>query len=64
MGSANIMALLKQSPAWFMFQSDEAKLVEFVDQALSWTAPAEPGPEDDDDDNDDDSIDLTTAKVM
>jgi hypothetical protein len=61
LGSANIMALLKQSPAWIMFQADEAKLSEFIDQTLAWTAP-EPEP-DDDDDEDDDAVDLTAKGI-
>ncbi len=61
LGSANIMALLKQSPAWIMFQADEQKLSEFIDQTLAWTAP-EPEPDDGDDD-DEDAVDLTAKGI-
>ena len=60
MGSANIMALLKQSPAWMLFQADEAKLSQFVDDALAWAPPAADS-EEDDEEEDDDSVDLTAA---
>jgi hypothetical protein len=48
MGTLNIMALLKGSQAWFIFQADEAKLAEFIDQALAWQAPEPDGDEDED----------------
>jgi hypothetical protein len=62
MGSAQIMALLKQSPAWVMFRfgEHEAKLVEFVDSALTWAPPAEESEEDDDEDE---KVDLTAKGV-
>ena len=60
MGSSNIMALLKQSPAWPLFASDEAKLVEFIDQALAWQPPVEDEPEEDDEDE---AVDLTRKGV-
>jgi hypothetical protein len=62
MGSAQIMALLKQSPAWVMFRfgEHEAKLVEFVDSALTWSPPAE---EPDEEDDEDEKVDLTAKGV-
>jgi len=59
MGSGNIMALLKQSPAWFLFKDDETKISEFIDQALAWQPPEEEGDEPEDDGN----IDLTAKGV-
>lgn len=61
-GSAAIMQSLKASPqVWFMFQADEAKLSEFIDQTLGWN-PDEAPPADGDDDEDD-NVDLTKKGV-
>ena len=59
-GSAAIMQSLKSSQVWMMFQADEAKLSEFIDQALGWNpdeAPAE------DPDEDPDHVDFTKKGV-
>jgi hypothetical protein len=60
-GSAAIMQSLKQSPqVWFMFQADEAKLSEFIDQALGWNPDEAPPAEDE---GDEDNVDLTRKGV-
>lgn len=56
-GSNQIMALLRTSPEWPKLQLVEAKLIEFVDQILSWQ-----GQIPDDDDDDDDETDLTARQ--
>ena len=60
MGTTSIMALLKQSPAWPLFASDEVKLVEFIDQALAWQPPAE---EPDEEEDEEEAVDLTRKGV-
>ena len=62
MGSTGIMQMLKQSPAWFLFKDDEAKLTAFVDETLAWAPPVE-DPDDGEDDDDDDVVDLTKKGV-
>ena len=62
MGSANIMHMLKSSPAWVLFQSDEAQLAQFIDDTLAW-APAPADDDDDDAEEDKDSVDLTKKGV-
>jgi hypothetical protein len=61
-GSAAIMQSLKSSSAWVLFQADEAKLSEFIDNALAWN-PDEAPPAEDGDDDDDDNVDLTKKGV-
>lgn len=65
MGSANIMQLLKQSPAWMMLATDEGKLGEFIDQALAWAPPEDEGDGGADDAADDDeaNVDLTKKGI-
>lgn len=63
LGSANIMQMLRGSPAWILFQSDEAKLVEFVDSALSWSPPEPPDTDGEDESDEEESVDLTRKGV-
>lgn len=60
MGTTNILALFKASPAWPTMAPHEAKLTAFLDQVLSWKPEAiEP-----DDDNEDETVtDLTAASA-
>jgi hypothetical protein len=45
LGSAQIMQMFRQSPYWIHMQKNEAKLAEFLDQALQYSPEAEPEPE-------------------
>lgn len=59
MGTSHILALLKQSAFWPVFASDEAKLVQFIDDALAWQPPADEPEEDDEEE----AVDLTRKGV-
>ena len=45
LGSAQIMQMFRLSPYWIHMQKNEAKLAEFLDQALQYSPEAEPEPE-------------------
>ena len=45
LGTAQIMQMFRQSPYWIHMQKNEAKLAEFLDQALQYSPEAEPEPE-------------------